>query len=83
MSSARLWLALAGVVLGFAAMLIWFGEGGTRGTPIRVAFAGPVSGVSDSLEIAFRANRVEFSMQMSRADAESFPGTGEYAPFEA
>ena len=47
MSSGRLWLAFASLVLGVGAMVIWLGqEGAPRGTPIRVAFAGPVSGLS-------------------------------------
>jgi branched-chain amino acid transport system substrate-binding protein len=44
--SGRLWLALAGIVLGVSAMLFWLGQGRARGAPIRVAFAGPVSGLS-------------------------------------
>ena len=46
MRSGRLWLAFIGLVLGVAAMAIWLDHGGARGTPIRVAFAGPLSGLS-------------------------------------
>jgi len=46
MRSGRLWLAFVGLVLGVAAMAIWLDHGGARGTPIRVAFAGPLSGLS-------------------------------------
>jgi branched-chain amino acid transport system substrate-binding protein len=46
MLSNRMWLALAGIALGIAAMVVWLDQGGARGTPIRVGFAGPVSGPS-------------------------------------
>lgn len=44
--SGRMWLALLGVAAGIAAVGLWLGDGGARGAPIRVAFAGPTTGLS-------------------------------------
>jgi potassium efflux system protein len=46
MKSMQLRLAIASVVLGATALFFWLDQGGVSGRPIRVAFAGPVSGVS-------------------------------------
>ncbi len=39
-------LAVVGVVAGAAALAFWYDSSGARGTPIRVAYAGPVTGPS-------------------------------------
>ena len=44
--SGRLWLALALVLLAGIVAWLTFSEGGARGEPIRIAFAGPTSGSS-------------------------------------
>ena len=44
--SGRLWLALALVLLAGLVAWLTFSEGGARGEPIRIAFAGPTSGSS-------------------------------------
>jgi len=46
MSSRKLWLLFTSIALGTAVMVVWHGQGSARGAPIRVAFAGPVSGLS-------------------------------------
>jgi potassium efflux system protein len=40
------WIAVAGVLLVATAVLFWRGDGRARGSPIRIAFAGPTSGPS-------------------------------------
>jgi branched-chain amino acid transport system substrate-binding protein len=55
------WVAGAAMLVLALAAFLWLGEGGARGEPIRIAFAGPTSGPSaeDGLS-AVRAIRIVF-----------------------